>query len=154
MLTVGREIRVIIREHLPGLRRIASESWGRLRDTFPTESGVVSHGAVSGLPTALASPFIPRLVLIPERVAYRPDMVIERHMGLAGIDSRAWQPFDIREHIRLVYELSHFRCPVCTLYGRVIFCPEPRIDMVVYKPLCVLFELPEWFDVPALIQKL
>ena len=107
------------------------------------ESGVVGHGTVSGLPTALASPFIPRLVFIPERVAYRPDMVIERHMGLAGIDSRARQPFDIREHIRLVYELSHFRCPVRALYGCVIFCPEPRIDMVADDPFRVLLELTE-----------
>ena len=114
---------MVIREHLPGLCRIATESGGRLCNAFHAKSGVVGNGFVCGLPAALASPFVSRLVLIPERVAYRPDMVIERHMGLAGIDSRTWQPFDIREHVRLIYELPHLRCPIRSLYGRVIFSP-------------------------------
>ena len=80
-----------------------------------------SSRSIGRLNTALASPNISREVFTPERVMYRQNQTIERHVFKTRFGTGTRQPFQIGKQIGFGFELLPVGRQVRPLDGCVVF---------------------------------
>lgn len=149
---IARKVRVVVREELARSCGIASKS-GRRRRNNIAKPRIIGCRLVGRCPMTLTAPFVAGLVMLPKRIIGSPYMVIERHVRLARIDGGRWQPFYIREHIRLGDELPHLGRAMGALYGGVVLGAQPTVHMMIDYTRGIGAELLERFYIALVIEK-